>query len=803
MKVHVAGRWLVGALVIPAMVVPALDGVAAPLHRPDRPPVAETAVVSASLSDLPPAAQAQISAVLGRDQASYHAVPQAGGFRVENSRHGLAADFTPAAVRVRAGTASWELSLLGYGYSDAPSAVAAVAPQAAANRVEYRRGDLTEWYLNGPLGLEQGFTLAKAPGRSTGAPLTLAFKLSGNLIASADVTGTGVSLSRDGMAELRYRGLTAHDAAGRALPAWLRVEGERLWLRVDDAGARYPLVVDPFIEQARLTASDGADNDLFGSVAVDGDTIVVGALLDDIGANTDQGSAYVFVKPSGGWSGPLNEQARLFALDGGAGDHFGLQVAVSGDTIVVGAREDDIAGRVDQGSAYVFVRPPGGWSGPLTQSAKLTASDGAASDQFGGAVAISGDTVVVGARLDDISCVPACINLGRAYVFVKPIAGWSGNVTQNATLNPPIAAGDEFGNSVAIDGDTIAVGAWLEGPSDRGRVYVFVKPVAGWSGDLFTNTRLAPVGLEEDVLFGVSVGVSGDTIVVGAYLDNIGANADQGSAYVFVKPAGGWSTMAPNATLTASDGAAFDRFGERVAISGDTVVVAARFDDVGPNPDQGSVYTFVKPATGWNGPLTQHEKLTASDGAASDLFGNVGVSGATIVVGATADDVGVYIDHGSAYVFTDPRPAAVTLTPESAEGPVGTSHTLTAAVEDQNGQPLEDVIVRFAVTGTVTESGSCTTAANGECDFSYPGPTVPGSDDITAFADTDGDGTQDPDEPDASATMTWEAVDQDGDGVPDESDNCPLVANPEQADTDGDGIGDACDACPIDPLNDE
>ena len=288
MKVHVAGRWLVGALVIPAMVVPALDGVAAPLHRPDRPPVAETAVVSASLSDLPPAAQAQVSAALGRDQPSYHAVPQAGGFRVENSRHGLEADFTPAAVRVRAGTASWELSLLGYGYSDAPSAAAAVAPQAAANRVEYRRGDLTEWYLNGPLGLEQGFTLAKPPGKSMGEPLTLAFKLSGNLIASADATGKDVILSRDGTAALRYRGLTANDAAGRALRSWLQVEGERLWLRVDDTGARYPLVVDPFIEQARLTASDGAAGDLFGNVAVDGDTSW-SERFDDVDAKVDQG----------------------------------------------------------------------------------------------------------------------------------------------------------------------------------------------------------------------------------------------------------------------------------------------------------------------------------------------------------------------------------------------------------------------------------------------------------------------------------------------------------------------------------
>ena len=129
--------------------------------------------------------------------------------------------------------------------------------------------------------------------------------------------------------------------------------------------------------------------------------------------------------------------------------------------------------------------------------------------------------------------------------------------------------------------------------------------------------------------------------------------------------------------------------------------------------------------------------------------------------------------------FTDPRPAAVTLTPESAEGPVGTTHTVTAAVEDANGPTWsQDVIVRFTVTGTVTDLGLLhDRRADGACDFTYPGPTVAGSDDITAFADTDGDGAQDFGEPDDSATKTWQAVDQDGDGVPDASDNCPLVAN--------------------------
>src|SRR5207245_1665203 len=145
-------------------------------------------------------------------------------------------------------------------------------------------------------------------------------------------------------------------------------------------------------ETAKLTASDGAAGDQFGgAVAISGDTVVVGACADDIGANSNQGSAYVFVKPGAGWS-TMTETAKLTASDGAAGDQFGGAVAISGDTVVVGASADDIGANSNQGSAYVFVKPGAGWS-TMTETAKLTASDGAAGDEFGGAVAISGDTV--------------------------------------------------------------------------------------------------------------------------------------------------------------------------------------------------------------------------------------------------------------------------------------------------------------------------------------------------------------------------------------------------------------------------
>jgi hypothetical protein len=156
-------------------------------------------------------------------------------------------------------------------------------------------------------------------------------------------------------------------------------------------------------QQAHLTAADGRAFDLFGcSVALAGDTAVVGA----IGGNVDQGLAYVFTRTGTAWS----QQAQLTAADGTAIDLFGVSVAVSGDTAVVGADNNDLGVNVDQGSAYVFTRTGTAWS----QQAQLTAADGAAIDLFGVSVAVSGDTAVVGADSDDVD---GNTNQGSVYVF--------------------------------------------------------------------------------------------------------------------------------------------------------------------------------------------------------------------------------------------------------------------------------------------------------------------------------------------------------------------------------------------------
>ncbi|MBN1976554.1 MAG: FG-GAP repeat protein, partial [Anaerolineae bacterium] len=216
------------------------------------------------------------------------------------------------------------------------------------------------------------------------------------------------------------------------------------------------------------------------------------------------------------------EQAKLTASDGAAEDHFGNSVALSGNTALVGAPYDEVGANYAQGSAYVFTRSGAAW----TQQVKLTASDGAASEQFGASVALAGDTALVGAYGDGVG---ANDGQGSAYVFTRSGTAWA----QQAKLTASDGAEwDQFGISVALSGDA-------------------------------------------------------DTALVGAYYDGVGANDGQGSAYVFTRSGTTWTQQAH---LTAADGATNDHFGDSAALSGDTALVGAFSDDVGANVDQGSAY---------------------------------------------------------------------------------------------------------------------------------------------------------------------------------------------------------------------
>ncbi len=525
--------------------------------------------------------------------------------------------------------------------TDGEAASQRLAPRVAGNRLTFAHDlVLEEWFINDGRGLEQGWTVKERPvaGAGDGGVLRLELAVRGGLrpVVSA---GSVAFADAGGAAVLTYGGLKAWDAEGRALAARFAASGGGIAVEVEERGAVYPVTIDPIAQQAYLKASNTGEDDHFGiSVAISGDTVVVGAAGEDSAATgvngdggndgaPDSGAAYVFVRTGAQWS----QQAYLKASNTGAGDEFGFSVAISGDIVVVGARYEDSAstginedggndGAPDSGAAYVFVRTGAQWS----QQAYLKAGNAGSEDLFGFSVGVSGNTVVVGAYQEDGS-----------------------SLVVNGPYN------DNFSNS--------------------GAAYVFVRTGAQWSQQAYLKASNAEV----DDRFGYSVGISGDTIVAGAWAEDslaMGVNGFQGNgtpesgaAYVFVRTGAQWSQQA---YLKAHNTGVLDHFGMSVAVSGDTVVVGATGESsnsTGVNGDggnndavfAGAAYVFARVGTQWS----QQAYLKASNTDSDDMFGrSVAVSGDIIVVGAADEDSGAtgingngsddsVFNSGAAYVF--------------------------------------------------------------------------------------------------------------------------------------------------------
>src|SRR5256886_12533406 len=332
--------------------------------------------------------------------------------------------------------------------------------------------------------------------------------------------------------------------------------------------------------------------------------------------------------PHAGASAPSLE-TKLSPADTTLFQNFGWSVAVSGDSMVAGTPVDSTDSTY-AGAAYVFVRNGGTWS----QQARLAPDVPSAFAEFGYAAAISGDTLVVGAPGEDAGGNAA----GAVYVFGRHGTTWS----QQATLTPSDPADDKnFGASVAIDGETIVVGALQDsdqGP-DAGAAYVFVRSGTSWS----QQTKLTADNFSPGNLFGFSVAISSGTVAVGSpYDDDAGLNA--GAVYIFTRSGTIWSEQTELFGNTAAND---DRLGWSVALDGDTVVAGAPrnlyFADV-----PGSAHVFVRSGTTWN----EQARLVASDGAATDGFGvAVGFKGNTAVIGSRFDS-SFAAGGGSIYLFT-------------------------------------------------------------------------------------------------------------------------------------------------------
>jgi hypothetical protein len=569
-----------------------------------------------TFEQLPISAQNSIQEALVKHNPDFAFKPTKDGYTA-----GIA-QISEKGMKLQSGTNAVSLSLQSFGYPSAMQSVPQTELRAEANRLERRLGTMEEWYVHSRRGVQQGFTLSERPlGQQAGEALHVVLamdlpKASWKSVISPDNRSVSWQDER-GKAQMSYTGLVAFDATGKTFPAWMEMSGNELRLLVNEEAAQYPLTIDPYVQQAYLKASNTEANDQFGTlVSISGDTIVVGTPSEGsnaTGINGDQtnnlergsGAVYVFVRSGGVWS----QEAYLKASNTETGDQFGEAVSISGDTIVVGAPSED-----------------------------------------------SNATGVGGTQSDN-----SALNAGAAYVFVRSGGVW----TQEAYLKASnTQAGDHFGSAVAISGDTIVVTATSEdsnatgvggtqsdnSATDSGAAYVFIRSGGVWSQEAYLKAS----NTETNDYFGYSVSISGDTIVMqaphedssatginGNESDNSVSNA--GAAYVFVRSGGVWSQ---EAYLKASNTEADDQFGTSVSISGDTIVAAAPYEDSsatgvgGTQSDNsalnaGAAYVFVRSGGVW----TQEAYLKASNTQAGDFFGSAAaISGDMIVVGAPSED---------------------------------------------------------------------------------------------------------------------------------------------------------------------
>jgi hypothetical protein len=558
---------------------------------------------------------------------------------------------------------------------DAPLSVA-----TDGTRVAYTwDAGLVEWFDNGRAGLQHGFTLSERPAGPLGT-LEFVLDVRGDLVPRVAPCGRDVDLvDASGAVRLEYDGLVVFDRDGDHFPAAFEVVGDDLVLTVADAGADYPLTIDPTVQQAYLKASNTDPEDFFGwSLAVDGSTLVVGAWGEGSGATGvdgdgstnnvgNSGAAYVFVKSGQTWV----QQAFLKASNTGTEDRFGWSVDVSGDIVVVGAIQEDsnatgvngsqARGASNSGAAYVFVRNGNVWS----QEAYLKASNTGVEDLFGTAVAVSGETIAVGAEGEDSAATgvngnqgdDTAADSGAVYVFVRNGGLWSQQAYLKAANTD---AGDAFGRCIALDGNSLIVGAPLEdssasgvggnglddGAADAGAAYVFTRVGNAWGQQAYIKASNTEAGDQ----FGCAVALDADTAIVGAALEDssatgVGGNqanngaTDSGAAYVFTRVGNAWSQQA---YLKASNTGGDDRFGASVAVSLDQAMVGAPFEDssaTGVDGDQsdnglifaGAAYLFERNAGAWS----QESYVKASNTGIGDQYGfSVAMDGVVVLVGA-------------------------------------------------------------------------------------------------------------------------------------------------------------------------
>ena len=388
-----------------------------------------------------------------------------------------------------------------------------------------------------------------------------------------------------------------------------------------------------WIESIKLSDGETAAEDEFGiSVAISGNLAIAGAQQDDdIAPNA--GAAYIFERSGTLWL----QRAKLSADDAKAGDLFGNAVAINGETVIIGAPGVDDAGP-EAGAVYIFIRADTEW----IQQAKLIADDISMFDRFGTAIAVHQNTAIIGAHgKDEVS-----VDAGAAYIFVRNGVSW---IQQAKLTHQNAVPGDQFGRAVAIYGDSALIGAHRSdatGP-DSGAAYIFTRNGGTWRQDFQLIPNDSGLGDE----FGYAVDLTNGVAIIGAPKEDR-REPDMGAAYVFVETRDAWLQQAK---LAAIDAEAGDEFGSAVSIHEDTAIVGAwkddhplgASDDLAAQIDKGSAYAYLRDGLTW----VEKRRIVASSTNRSDLFGaSVSIRGAFAIVGAAGND-NAGDNAGSAFIY--------------------------------------------------------------------------------------------------------------------------------------------------------
>jgi uncharacterized repeat protein (TIGR01451 family) len=403
---------------------------------------------------------------------------------------------------------------------------------------------------------------------------------------------------------------------------------------------------DNWGEVAHLTAAGGLSNDWLGfSVSISGDVVVAGAAYADIGGVSQQGAAYVFSRNHGG-ADNWGEISQLVASDGAASDKFGWSVATDGGLVIAGVPDADPGGNSAQGAAYVYATC-GVTAAEWTEVAKTVASDGFSGHQYARDIAFNGDIAVVGAKYDaDLGSAA-----GAAYILMRNLGGADNWGELKKIYASDGGAGHYFGDAVDMSGDVIVAGVHNKDDfgENSGAFYLFERNEDGidnWGQvGMFTASDAAA-----GAWFGYEIAIDGDTVVVGAHFDSNGVGTWAGAAYVFKKNEGTGTNWGEVAKLASDDLWQYDFFGMAVDISADTIAVGVPRETTGSAIESGAVYIFERNQGGadnWG----EVAKLKASDAATNDYFGSgLAIHNDTLVVGSPGDD-NVGFSSGSAYVF--------------------------------------------------------------------------------------------------------------------------------------------------------